>query len=64
MYIVDKVGIHELVGALRNTTNHGTLKKQLNRVHKKKILDVPLSKPEKQRVRSTKTCHLLSILVN
>ena len=49
-YILDKVRIHELVGALRKTTSHGALKKQLNRVQKKETLNVPLSKPEKERV--------------
>lgn len=49
--VTGKVKLHELVGALKNTTSHGELKKQLNRVQKKdKVLETPLSKPEQERV--------------
>ena len=50
MYIVDKVKLHQLVGALRNTASHGQIRKQLNRVDKKQTLNVPLPKHEKERV--------------
>ncbi len=48
-----KVKLHELVGSLRNTTSHGDLKKNLNRIQaKNKVLDTPLPKAEEDRVRN------------
>ncbi|KAK2159152.1 hypothetical protein LSH36_157g01027 [Paralvinella palmiformis] len=45
------VKLQQLVGALGNKLGHTELKKQINRVKKRlKVLPVPLSKPEQQRI--------------
>ena len=50
--VTGKVALGDLVGALRNTTGHGTVKKQLGRVQaKQKLLNTPLAKNEQDKVR-------------
>ncbi|CAH1800307.1 unnamed protein product [Owenia fusiformis] len=47
----DKIRLHQLMGALQNTTGHGMLKKQLMELKRRnKTLDTPLSKPEQGRI--------------
>ncbi|XP_077863958.1 U3 small nucleolar RNA-associated protein 14 homolog A-like, partial [Saccoglossus kowalevskii] len=47
-----KVRIHELVGALRTTTGHGELKKQLSKVQKNnKKVEVPLPQVQADRIQ-------------
>ena len=43
--------LHELVGALKKDKDLGGLKTQLNRLEKKKqVVDIPLPKPQQERV--------------
>ncbi|XP_064594449.1 LOW QUALITY PROTEIN: U3 small nucleolar RNA-associated protein 14 homolog A-like [Liolophura sinensis] len=47
-----KVKLHELVGTLRDTTSHGTLKKQLRAVQKRaKVVATPLPRLEQERIQ-------------
>lgn len=45
-----KVKLHELVGTLKTSAKHGSLKNQLNRVQNQKILSVPLPKHQKEKI--------------
>lgn len=46
-----KVKLHELVGTLKTSAKHGSLKNQLNRVQNQKVLSVPLPKHQKEKVK-------------
>lgn len=45
-----KVKLHELVGTLKTSAKHGSLKNQLNRVQNQKVLSVPLPKHQKEKI--------------
>ncbi|KAH3726085.1 U3 small nucleolar RNA-associated protein 14 homolog A-like [Dreissena polymorpha] len=51
---VTKVKLHELVGSLKETTEHGTLKQQLSVIQKhKQTVSTPLPKHEKAKISRT-----------
>lgn len=45
-----KVKLHELMGTLKTSAKHGSLKNQLNRVQNQKVLTVPLPKHQKEKI--------------
>ncbi|XP_052236691.1 U3 small nucleolar RNA-associated protein 14 homolog A-like [Dreissena polymorpha] len=59
---VTKVKLHELVGSLKETTEHGTLKQQLSVIQKhKQTVSTPLPKHEKAKVCLETTVHVRCI---
>ena len=46
-----KVKLHELMGTLKTSAKHGSLKSQLKRVENQKVVPVPLPRYQKEKVR-------------
>lgn len=49
--VTDKVQLEDLLGAFKTSTKHGSLKKKLKRIEKKKTLSVPLPRHEKEQIQ-------------